>query len=210
MTAVHATRPAAAPLLDDAALVARVVGGDRPAYALLYQRYAQSIFARLTRLIGPRPDREDLLQQVFLELHRALPRFRGEAAVSTFIYRITANVAIDHLRHRRRRPVDFDGHALDELIDGSPSPEERTRRRAELRQVLGLLDRIKPAKRVALVLVAVEGLSLDDAAAQVGARPDAVKQRVLHARRELHAMLARAERRATPAPAAPRAPERSP
>lgn len=191
MTAALAMRPSAAPP-DDAVLVARVADGDRTAYPQLYQRYAQRVFARLTRLVGPGPDREDLLQQVFLELHRALPRFRGEASLSTFIYRITANVAIDHLRHRRRRPVDFDADALDELIDGSPSPEQRARRRAELAEVLRLLDRIKPAKRVALVLVAVEGLSLDDAAAQVGAQPEAVKQRVLHARRELQAMLARA------------------
>lgn len=181
---------------DDAALVARYLAGDRPAYTALYQRYADRVFARLTRLVGPGPEREDLLQQVFLGLFRALPTFRGDASVSTFIYRITIHVACDHLRARRRRPIDFDPDALDELIDGSPSPEVRARLRAELRAVLLLLERIKPAKRVAFVLVAVEGLSLDEAAALVEARPDAVKQRVLHARRELLAMMARAERRA--------------
>ena len=181
---------------DDDALVTRYLGGDRAAYTLLYQRYAGRVFARLTRLVGPRADREDLLQQVFLGLFRALPTFRGDASVSTFIYRITIHVACDHLRQRRRRPVDYDADALDELIDGSPSPEDRARLRAELREVLMLLERIKPAKRVAFVLVAVEGLALDEAAALVEARPEAVKQRVLHARRELLAMLARAEQRA--------------
>lgn len=181
--------------LDDDALVARYLDGERAAYTALYQRHAGRVFARLTRLVGPGPDREDLLQQVFLALFRALPGFRGEASLATYLHRITIHVACDHLRARRRRPVDYDAAALDELIDGSPSPEERARRRAELRQVLLLLERVKPAKRVAFVLVAVEGLSLDEAATLVEARADAVKQRVLHARRELVAMLERAERR---------------
>ncbi len=198
MTAVRLAMPRpppSAPPLDDDALVRQILDGDAAAYATLYLRYADRVFARLTRLCGPGPDREDLLQQVFLELHRALPRFRGESSVSTFLYRITVNVAFDHLRRRHRRPVDYDSAAIDELIDGGASPEARARLRAELRQVLVLLERIKPAKRVAFVLVAVEGLSLDEAAALVGARADAVKQRVLHARRELVAMMARAEQR---------------
>lgn len=188
-----ATAPAPEPP-DDAALVARFLDGDRAAYTMLYQRYAEKVFARLTRLVGPGADREDLLQQVFIGLFRALPAFRGDAALSTFIYRITIHVACDHLRRRRRRS-DYEEAALDELIDGSPSPEARARQRGELRQILLLLERIKPAKRVAFVLVAVEGMSLDEAAVLVEARPDAVKQRVLHARRELMSMMARAELR---------------
>ena len=146
-------------------------------------------------MIGPGPDREDVLQQVFLELHRALPGFRGDASLSTFLYRIAINVACDHLRRRQRRPVAHDPDALDALIDGGLSPEERARKRDELRQVFELLERIKPDKRVAFVLCAIEGLSLDEAAELVGARADAVKQRVLHARRELIEMMERAERR---------------
>ncbi|HVV86819.1 MAG TPA: RNA polymerase sigma factor [Kofleriaceae bacterium] len=180
--------------VDDDTLVARFLDGDRGAFATLYQRYADRVFARLTRLIGPGSDREDLLQLVFLSLFRALPGFRGDASISTFIYRITVHVACDHLRRRQRRR-DYDPDALDELIDGSPTPEARARQRAELRQILLLLERVKPAKRVAFVLVAVEGLSLDEVAAMVEAKPDAVKQRVLHARRELVAMMDRAEKR---------------
>jgi RNA polymerase sigma-70 factor (ECF subfamily) len=184
------------PELDDAALVERFLAGDRAAYATLYHRHAERVFARLTRLVGPGPDREDLLQQVFLALYRALPGFRGDAALTTYLHRITVNVACDHLRRRGRRAVAYEPAALDELIDGSPTPEARARLRAELQQLLVLLERIKPAKRIAFVLVAVEGLSLAEVAALVEARPEAVKQRVLHARRELLAMLARADRRA--------------
>lgn len=185
-------KPAAPP--DDDALIAAARAGDHAAYTALYQRYADRVYARLTQLVGPSSDREDLLQQVFLALYRALPRFRADSSIGTFIYGITVHVALDHLRKRRRRPADFTTAELDELIDAAPSPEDRARRRDELALVLGFLERMKPPKRIAFALVAIAGMSLEEAAAVVDATPDAVKQRVLSARRELLAMLAREER----------------
>jgi RNA polymerase sigma-70 factor (ECF subfamily) len=183
-----------APALD-ADLASAAATGDADAFAELYARYSDRVFARITHLVGPGPDREDVLQQVFLELHRALPRFRGDSTLSTFLYRIAVNVAYDHLRRRARRSGDHDPAALDALLDGSPTPEDRARRRQELAQIFALLEHIKPKKRIAFVLVAVEGLSLAEAAELIGANPDTVKQRVLHARRELVALMAAAERR---------------
>jgi RNA polymerase sigma-70 factor (ECF subfamily) len=180
----------------DPDLAVAAATGDDGAFAELYARYADRVFARVTHLVGPSQDREDVFQQVFLELHRALPRFRGDSSLSTFLYRITINVAYDHLRRRGRRSGDHDPAALDALITGDPTPEERARRREELRLIFELLEQIKPKKRLAFVLVAVEGLSLGEAAEQLGAHADAVKQRVLHARRELIALMKHGERRA--------------
>jgi len=178
---------------SDDALAAAARSGDASAFAELYARYVDRVYTRVVHLVGPGPDSEDVLQQVFLALHRALPRFRGESLVSTFLYRITVNVAYDHQRRRSRRSVAHDVAALDALIDDAPTPEDRVRRRDELRQIFELLERIKPKKRIAFVLVAVEGLSLAEAAELVGARVEAVKQRVLHARRELVALMSTAE-----------------
>ncbi|HSR97926.1 MAG TPA: RNA polymerase sigma factor [Kofleriaceae bacterium] len=179
---------------DDDALAAAARNGDHAAYTELYEQYAGRVYARLTQLVGPTADREDLLQQVFFELYRALPRFRAESSISTFIHGIAVHVALDHLRRRRRKPQDFAAVDFDELIDGSATPEERAARRDELGRILVLLERVKPRKRIAFALVAIAGLSLDEAAALLDARVDVVKQRVLRARRELLAMLARAER----------------
>lgn len=192
---IAVVKPRGASELADDDLVAAIVTGDRAAFAELYARYADRVYARITHLIGASAEREDVLQHVFLELHRALPRFRGDAALSTFLYRITVNVAYDHLRRRSRRPSEPDPDAIDALVDLAPTPDERARKRDELRQIFALLERIKPKKRIAFVLVAVEGLSYAEAAELVGADVDAVKQRVMHARRELMAMMARAERR---------------
>jgi RNA polymerase sigma-70 factor (ECF subfamily) len=196
ITALRAPRRPAPTLDTDLAVAEAAAAGDAAAFAELYARYADRVFARITHLIGPGSDREDVVQQVFLELHRALPRFRGDSTVSTFLYRITINVAYDHLRRRARRSADHDPAALDALIDGDLTPEDRTRRREQLVQIFALLERLKPKKRIAFVLVAVEGLSLGEAAELIDATPDAVKQRVLHARRELLALMTAAERAA--------------
>jgi len=180
----------------DSELAACAAAGNSDAFTQLYARYADRVFARLTHLVGPGADREDVLQNVFLALHRALPRFRGESTLATFVYRITTNVAYDHLRHRGRRAGVHDPAALDALIDGDPTPEERTRRREELHQIFALLDQLKPNKRIAFVLVAIQGMSVAEAAELVGANPEAVKQRVLHARYELLELVAASEPRA--------------
>ena len=182
---------------DDAALAAAAAAGESVAFARIYERYADRVFGRLTTMVGPAPEREDLLQQVFLGLHRALPAFRGEASLSTFLYRITVNVACEHLRKRRRRG-DYAPEEIDGILDGDPSPEDRTRMRQELAEILGYLERIKPDKRIAFTRVALDGLSYTEVAELVEATPDAVKQRVLHARRELMAMIERGDARRRP------------
>lgn len=141
--------------------------------------------ARLPRLLGPSADRDDVLQQVFLSLHDALGRYRGGATLSTFIYRVTVNAAIDHLRSNARRPAPVSDGALDRLVADAPSPAVRVQRRQELELMFRCLARLTPDKRVAFVLVAVEGLSLREAGELLDAQPATVKQRVLHARREL-------------------------
>jgi RNA polymerase sigma-70 factor, ECF subfamily len=189
----------AVPERTDAELAA-AAGADADAFAALYHRYADRVFARLTHLVGPVPEREDLLQQVFLGLHRALPGFRGESSLSTFLYRITVNVAYDHLRSRKRRPIEHSADDLDALMGFDLSPEERADKREELGQALALLEQLSPAKRIAFALVAIEGLSLGDAARLLSISPDAAKQRVLQARRDLVEMADRAARTARRTP----------
>jgi RNA polymerase sigma-70 factor (ECF subfamily) len=179
----------------DAHLVQRILAGDQRAFTELYRRHVDRVFGLLTRLIGPIPEREDLVQQVFVDVHRALPGFRGEAAFATFLYRIVTRAAYDHLDRRRRHRAELGIDAYDELISPEASPADRVRQRRELVRAFELLASLKPKKRIAFVLVVVEGMSLGQVAALVGASEQAVKQRVLHARRELEALIERRRRR---------------
>jgi RNA polymerase sigma-70 factor, ECF subfamily len=189
--AVH--DPAAEP--SDDALIAAARDGDQAAFTALFRRHADRVRSLLTRLVGPVVERDDLVQQVFLALHRSLATYRGDAALTTFLHRIAVNVACDHLRARKRRRDEPTSEAGLEHLLGASDGRDHTSTRDELVRMFALLNRLDPDKRIAFVLVAVEGLSLADAASLVGASPDAVKQRVLTARRELAALIDRDARR---------------
>ncbi|MBL8621390.1 MAG: RNA polymerase sigma factor [Myxococcales bacterium] len=174
--------------------VARARAGDRDAFAQLYHQHVDRVYARLTRLVGPVPERDDLLQQTFLQVHRGLPRFRGDASIATFIHRIAVNVALDHLRAGRRRPLDLDDAAVTAMAAAAPDPAARAASRQDLARVFALLGELTPEQRVAFVLIAIEGLTAREAGDLLGATPDAAKQRALAARRALLAALAAADR----------------
>ena len=196
--AVVADAPAVvprAPADRDAGLIARHLAGDADAFAEIYRAHVDAVYRRLSRILGPVPEREDLTQDVFLAVHRALPRFRGEAALGTLIQRIAINTAYEHLRGRSRRPASpVDAAFFDELVAPNASPEARAAAREDCAHVFACLERIKPKKRIALLLRLVDGLAFEDIAKLVDATPEAVAKRVQHAQRELDALLARRAR----------------
>jgi RNA polymerase sigma-70 factor (ECF subfamily) len=177
---------------SDEELVLRAQRGDRQAFDELYRRYVDMVWGRLGRLIGPDPDREDLVQQIFLEVFRGLPRFRGDARFRTFLYRVVVNRASDHLRRRRRRPTPVSLEGIDLAGDGG-CPEATAEERQRVVMSLALLDRLKPKKRIAFLLRVVEGLSLEEIGEICEASPAAVAQRVRHAHLELERMVDKAK-----------------
>jgi RNA polymerase sigma-70 factor (ECF subfamily) len=181
--------PALVPDRDD--VVERHLSGDPDAFEEIYREHVDDVWRRLTRILGPVAEREDLTQEVFLRLHRALPRFRGDAQLGTLLHRIAINTAYDHLRRRGRRPATIDDALLDDLVSTLPSPSTQAEAREELRRVFACLARIKPKKRIALLLRVVDGLSFEAIGELVDATPDAVAKRVQHGQRELDALLAR-------------------
>lgn len=189
----------AGPRVDDpvAELVRRAAGGDRRAFDELYRQHVVAAHQLLTRLIGPVPDRDDLIQQAFLAAFRSLPGFRGDAAFATWLHRIVVHVAYRHLR--RARPARWQ-EIPEELPSTGASPEHATGQQQELARALRLLGALKPDKRIAYVLRVVDGRSLDEIGELVGATAPAVGQRVKHAQRELTAMIERERRRAKELP----------
>jgi len=177
---------------SDADRLVRHRAGDPNAFAEIYRAHVDAVYRRLTRILGPIEEREDLAQDVFAALHRSLPKFRGDSALGTWIHRIAIHVAYDHLRARGRRPkATVDDRVFDELCAPQASPETRAAQREELAHVFACLGRIKPKKRIALLLRLVDGLSFEDIGKLVDASPEAVAKRVQHGQRELDALLAR-------------------
>jgi RNA polymerase sigma-70 factor (ECF subfamily) len=178
----------------DDVLLARHRDGDPDAFGRIYRAHAAAVYRRLTRVLGPVPEREDLTQDVFLALYRALPQFRGDAKLTTLVHRIALNKAFEYLRRQtRRRALAADDVDFDDVLGPSVSPEERVRAREALTAVFACLARIKPKKRIALLLRVVDGLSFEEIGVLVDATPEAVAKRVQHGQRELDELMARAE-----------------
>jgi RNA polymerase sigma-70 factor (ECF subfamily) len=197
----RAAGPSARDGEDERRLVGAAAAGDAAAFRELYRRHLPIVHARLTLMVGPGPERDDLIQQIFLDAYRALPRFRGDARFATFLNRIAINVACEQLERRRRtraRYAPLGEEHLDRLVAPDASPEARASQRQDLAQAFEHLEAIRPKKRIAFVLVAVQGMSLDEAAELLDANAEAVKQRVLHARKEITARIARAAARTRP------------
>jgi RNA polymerase sigma-70 factor (ECF subfamily) len=171
------------PAIAIAEFVDAAMSGDQEAFAHIYHAYADDVFALLTRLVGPVPEREDLLQDAFVRLHHALPKYRREAALATFLHRITVRVAYDHLRHRGRQPSFAD--LPSSLAASAASAEECLSQREEVGLVLDLLATLKPKQRIALVLREALELSYPEIGALVGCRPATARMRVAAAKRAL-------------------------
>jgi RNA polymerase sigma-70 factor (ECF subfamily) len=143
----------------------------------------------LLRILGPRQDLDDQVQTVFLELCRALPRFRGESTLATFVGGITVQVArrarTPNAHDRRRTALSGEPPSMQPGPDAAASDAERMRR---LRVALG---KIKPNKRIAFALWALDGMPPEEIAQVMGASLSATRSRIFHAQRELRALAAR-------------------
>ncbi|GAB5542933.1 MAG: RNA polymerase sigma factor RpoE [Sandaracinaceae bacterium] len=166
-------------------LVRRAKGGDGHALRALAEGELPRVERLLGRMLGPRPDFEDLVQNVFLELCRALPSFREESRFSTFVGGITVRVARRALRpsayQRRRAPMPL------ELVGSEESPEHAASSRERLEGLHRALDALTAKKRIAFTLWALDGMSPEEIAELTDSKPHTVRSRIYHARHELMA-----------------------
>ena len=172
---------------DVTALVDRARRQDPAAFRELFQTHVRAVHRVCTRIYGPSADVEDIVQTAFVEAFRSLADFRGDALFSTWLTRIAVRVALRAAKKRSVHAVSLE-HALERPGD-APGPE----RLAAAREGLGLLQRLlgelRPKRRAAFVLNVLEGHSMDEVAAILGASTTAVKVRVHDARRHFEKRL---------------------
>ena len=149
----------------DAELVARCRRGDHTAWRALYDRHALTVYRFLAALGIPPGEREDACQDVFVAVYRSLARFRGEARLSTWIYRIAARHATRSGRRRRMRTM------LANLLVREPPPPpiaDASERTDRLRLLDELVAKLSPKKRLVLVLFEIEGIPIGEVARIAG------------------------------------------
>ncbi len=182
------------PLTSDEAqlqlLVRRLQEGDLTAFEQLYALTRTDAVRTLRHLVGNRVEVEDLLQETYLRLLTAVKGYRGESRFRTFFYRVCSNVALSHLRWKRRRPEDSFAEPPERVAQGE-DPEQAAARRQAARLVEVALERLKPKKRIVFVYYELCGMSPDEIAEAVGSSANTVRSRLHHARLEFNEAMQR-------------------
>jgi RNA polymerase sigma-70 factor, ECF subfamily len=187
----HRGRPAAKiSAVDDVAdLVARCQTGNADAFRQLFQRHRDDVARLVFRMTGASNDLEDLIQEVFLQVHKSIGDFRGDARFTTWLYRLTVNVVLMHRRSAKSRP-----QLVAEVLAAAPKdagllPDEQVARRRRMKAFTRLVERLSEKKRTVFILHELEGLAPSEIAKIVGAPVLTVRTRLFYARRELNTML---------------------
>ena len=168
---------------DPQGLVNRARTGDLVAFRELFHRHRPDVTRLVFRLMGRTADLEDITQDVFLQVYRSLPEFRGDAKFSTWLHRVTVNVVLMARRSARSRPsLVFEEP---EVYDGELLPDEGAARRERLRAFARCIDKLAEKKRTAFLLHDVEGVPAAEVATMVEAPVLTVRTRLFYARKEL-------------------------
>jgi len=176
--------------VDTLGLVERCQHGDPEAFRELFRAHRQDVTRLALRMLGRSSDLEDIVQEVFLQVHRSLREFRHGARFSTWLYRVTVNVVLMHRRAAKSRPVFGDAPDGLPAVDQKPFADEQLDRHRRVDAFHRLLDRLSEKKRVVFVLHELEGLPPGEIAQIVGSPVLTVRTRLFYARRELLALLA--------------------
>ena len=173
----------------DAQLVRRVQKGDKGAFDLLVLKYQHKIVNLVMRYVRDPDLALDISQEAFLKAYRALPRFRGDSAFYTWLYRIAVNTAKNHLAAQRRRPMDVEldlqdpeQYELHAKLKETDTPEGMTLSQ-ELRQTVErAIDGLPEDLRTAIILRELDGMSYEEIAQTMDCPVGTVRSRIFRAR----------------------------
>jgi len=172
-------------MTSDEDLVRRCWSGDRGAFELLFTRHRDSVFNIALRISGNRELAEDITQDAFVRAYLGLSSFRGQAKLSTWLYRIAVNQALRTKSVGSRRAEKEQG--MDDLVltSDAPGPEKSAERSEIETRVRRAITELPPAQRAVISLRYIEGLDLAEVAAITGSPLGTVKSRIHHALRSM-------------------------
>ena len=178
---------------EAAAVLARARQGDSEAFRVLVEQHSRSVFRLAFRMIGNEQDAEDVVQESFLRAYRQLGRFESRANFGTWLYRITANCAVDLMRARQARHDQARGDSLDDvaadLQSDRPDPERLSESAQIQQRVADAMRGLSPLERAAFTLRHYEGRTIAEISRTLGLGTSAAKHSVFRAVRKLRAAL---------------------
>ncbi len=185
-------------LVDDQTLILQCRAGDQAAFRELVKRYQQKAYGIAFSMLRDADDAMDVTQEAFIKVHRYLDNFKGSSSFYTWLYRITVNLCIDHIRkNKKAQTVEYEdamdhdegqgGELLPSTMDMDPA---RNLDRRELREMIDrALERLSPTHRAVILMREVEGLSYKEMAEVMEVSMGTIMSRLFHARRRMQAAL---------------------
>lgn len=173
-------------MVDETELITAAQAGDREAFDELVRRTYNDLYTLAARLTGNEEDARDVVQDAYLRAWKGIDRFRGDAQLSTWLYRITANCASTHLSRRRRLRTEplLPGFDPAELRHDA-QPEAMTETTLDLERIARSVDQLPAKLRSVVVLRDVYGLTHESIAEELGISLSAAKVRLHRARKRL-------------------------
>jgi len=185
-------------LVDDQTLILQCRAGDQAAFRELVKRYQQKAYGIAFSMLRDSDDAMDVTQEAFIKVHRYLDNFKGSSSFYTWLYRITVNLCIDHIRkNKKAQTVDYDdamdhdeaqgGELLPSTLEMDPA---RNLDRRELREMIDrALETLSPTHRAVILMREVEGLSYREMSEVMEVSMGTIMSRLFHARRRMQAAL---------------------
>ena len=175
--------------MEDKEIIEQVLAGDNNAFGALVERYQTRVYNLALRMCGNTDDAFDLAQEAFFRAWRGLPGFQFDSAFSTWLFRLSANVCLDWLRAKKRRPTvslttvdDEDEEVQLELPDPGKSPEELVLAAEDRAALTKALNGLPVEYRQILTLRAIDDLSYAEIAGILKIKEGTVKSRLSRAR----------------------------
>lgn len=169
----------------DAAIVRRAIEGDERAMRLLWNQHAPHVDAVVRRLAGDPDLAEDIAQEVWIQIFRALPSWRGDAKFSTWIHRVAINRTLNALRRVKRLAA-----AETPIEEDSAAVEQDAERSMLARTIDEAAQKLSPGARTVFLLHDVEGYTHEEIAAELGITAGGSKSQLFKARAKLRRLLA--------------------
>jgi len=198
---LHSTAKGQTSYDEERVLIQRVKAGDYEAFEAIFRQHVSRVYRQAFKLIGNEAETEEVVQEVFLAVHQKVKTFRGESAFSTWLYRLTTNVALSRLRKRKRRKEvlldDYlprfheDGHhEVRPVFNWGNELDVRLEKQELHRLIREALEELPPVDKAVIVSSDLEGISNREIGESLALSIPAVKARLHRARLFLRGKLA--------------------
>jgi RNA polymerase sigma-70 factor, ECF subfamily len=176
--------------MDDISLIKAIAKKDNHAFKMLVERYQHMVVNLAFKFTQNKQDSEDLAQEVFFTVWKEAKTYRGQAQISTWIYRITTNKALNFLRKHKKEKLSVSDESLGQISAKESSVPDRVLEAVESKKILyDALEQLPEKLRIPFMFNKLDGLSYKDIANQMGLSVSNIETRIHRAKKQLQNIL---------------------